>query len=140
MRHLFGGLKNNYYLCISERNNINPKSRKGTNTMKANEIRLVNVKQDQCKVYFHLDNGKTVVRTMEAGEIIAANRLRRTKGEDARIAEYARLFNEKYSEPQETMNVELNNSERRFFELHHMRSIGILTPGEGEEYQRLLNE
>ena len=108
--------------------------------MKANDIRLVNVKQDQCKVYFHLNNGKTVVRTMEASEIIAANSLRRTEGEDARIAEYARLFNEKYSEPQETMNVELNNSERRFFELHHMRSIGILTPDEGDEYQRLLNE
>ena len=108
--------------------------------MKANEIRLVNVKQDQCKVYFHLNNGKNVVRTMEAGEIIAANRLRRTEGEDARIAEYARLFNEKYSEPQETMSVELNNSERRFFELHHMRSIGILTPDEGDEYHRLLNE
>ena len=65
--------------------------------MKANEIRLVNVKQDLCKVYFHLHNGKTVVRTMEASEIIAANRLLRTKGEDARIAEYARLFNEKYT-------------------------------------------
>ena len=108
--------------------------------MKANEIRLVNVKQDQCKVYFHLDNGKTVVRTMEASEIIAANRLRRTKGEDARITEYARLFNEKYSEPQEIRHVELNNSERRFFELHHMRSIGILTPDEEDEYQRLLDE
>ena len=47
--------------------------------MKANEIRLVNVNQDLCKVYFHLNNGKTVVRTMEASEIIAANRLRRTK-------------------------------------------------------------
>ena len=108
--------------------------------MKANEIRLVNVKQDQCKVYFHLDNGKTVVRTMETCEIIAANRLRRTKGEDARIAEYVRLFNEKYSEPQEIRYVELNNSERRFFELHHMRSIGILTPDEEDEYQRLLDE
>ena len=108
--------------------------------MKANEIRLVNVKQDQCKVYFHLNNGKTVVRTVEACEIIAANRLRSTESEYARIAEYARLFNEKYSEPQETRNVELNNSERRLFELHHMRSIGILTPDEGDEYQRLLNE
>ena len=108
--------------------------------MKANEIRLVNVKQDQCKVYFHFNNGKTVVRTMEAGEIIAANRLRRTEGEDARIAEYARIFNEKYSEPQEIRHAELNNSERRFFELHHMRSIGILTPEDGYEYQRLLNE
>lgn len=108
--------------------------------MKVNEIRLVNVKQDQCKVYFHLNNGKTVVRTMEASEIIAANRLRRTESEDARIAEYARLFNAKYSEPQEEKYVELTNSERRFFELHHMRSIGILTPDDGDEYQRLLNE
>lgn len=96
--------------------------------------------QDQCKVYFHLNNGKTVVRTMEAGEIIAANRLRSTKSEDARIAEYARLFNEKYSEPQEIRHVEPTNSERRFFELHHMRSIGILTPEEEDEYQRLLDE
>ena len=55
--------------------------------MKANEIRLVNVKQDWCKVYFHLKNGKTVVRTMDVSEIIAANRLRRTKGEEERIAE-----------------------------------------------------
>ena len=108
--------------------------------MKANEIRLVNVKQDQCKVYFHLDNGEAFVRTMDAGEIIAANKLRRTEGEDARIAEYARLFNEKYSEPQEIRHVELTDSERRFFELHHMRSIGILTPGDEDEYQRLLNE
>ena len=77
---------------------------------------------------------------MEASEIIAANRLRRTEGEDARIAEYARLFSEKYSEPQETRNVELTDSDRRFFELHHMRSIGILTPGDEDEYQRLLNE
>lgn len=108
--------------------------------MKTNEIRLVNVNQDQCKVYFHLHNGKTVVRTMEAGEIIAANRMRSTKGEDARIAEYARLFNEKYSKPQDIRHVELNNSERRFFELHHMRSISILTPDEEDEYQRLLDE
>ena len=121
--------------------NITPPSPgRAKEQMKANEIRLVNVKQDQCKVYFHLNNGKTVVRTMEAGEIIAANRLRRTEGEDARIAEYARLFNEKYSETQEIRHVELTNSERRFFELHHMHSIGILTPDEEDEYQRLLNE
>ena len=108
--------------------------------MKANEVRLVNVKQEQCKVYFHLNNGKTVVRTMEAAEIIAANKLRRTEGEDARIAEYARLFNEKYSEPQEIRHVELTNSERRFFELHNMNSLGILTPDEEDEYYELLDE
>ena len=108
--------------------------------MKANEIRLVNVKQDWCKVYFHLNNGKTVVRTMDAGEIVAVNRVRRTEGEDARSAEYARLFNEKYSEPQEIRHVELTNSERRFLELHNTRPIGILTPDEEDEYKRLLDE
>lgn len=109
--------------------------------MKANEVRLVNVKQDQCKVYFNLNNGKTVVRTMEATEIIAANKLRRTEGEDARIAEYARLFNEKYSEPQEIKYVDrLTASERRFFELHQMNSLGILTPDEEDEYYELLDE
>lgn len=108
--------------------------------MKANEIKNVNVKQDQCKVYFHLNNGKTVVRTMKASEIIAANKLRRTEGEAARIAEYARLFNEKYSKPQKIRYVELTSSERRFFELHNMRSTGFLTPDEEDEYRRLLDE
>lgn len=108
--------------------------------MKANEVRLVNIKQDQCKVFFHLTDGKTIVRTMDIHDIMTANRMRRTGGEAARIAEYVRLFNEKYSEPQEIKYVELTASERRFFELHHMRSVGFLTPEEEDEYQRLLDE
>lgn len=108
--------------------------------MKANEVRLVNVKQDQCKVFFHLVDGKTIVRTMDIHDIMTANRMRRTEGEAARIAEYVRLFNEEYSEPQEIKYVELTASERRFFELHHMRSVGFLTPEEEDEYQRLLDE
>ena len=108
--------------------------------MKANEVRLVNVKQDQCKVFFHLTDGKTIVRTMDIHDIMTANRMRRTGGEAARIAEYVRIFNEKYGEPQEIKYVELTASERRFSELHHMRSVGFLTPEEEDEYQRLLDE
>ena len=119
---------------------ITTKPRKGQRTMKANEVRLVNVKQDQCKVFFRLTDGKTIVRTMDIHDIMTANRMRRTGGEAARIAEYVRLFNEKYGEPQEIKYVELTASERRFFELHHMRSVGFLTPEEEDEYQRLLDE
>lgn len=107
--------------------------------MKATEVRIINAKQENGKVFFHLTNGKTVVRTMCAQEIATANRIRNTHGEEARIAEFVRLFNEKYSEPQNLTNVELDAEERRFFELHNIRKIYPLTPEEEEEYQRLLN-
>ena len=63
--------------------------------MKATEVRIVNAKQENGKVSFHLTNGKTVVRTMCAQEIATANRIRNTHGEEARIAECVRLFKEK---------------------------------------------
>lgn len=108
--------------------------------MKANEVRLVNVKQDHRKVFFHLTDGKTIARTMDIQDIMNANKMRRTGGEAARIAEYVRLFNEEYSEPQEIKYVELTASEKRFFELHQMHSLGILTPDEEDEYYELLDE
>ena len=107
--------------------------------MKATEVRIVNAKQENGKVFFHLTNGKTVVRTMCSNEIATANRIRNTHGEEARIAEFVRLFNEKYSEPQNLTNVELDAEERRFFELHNIRKIYPLTPEEEEEYDRLSN-
>ena len=107
--------------------------------MKANEVRIVNAKQENGKVYFHLTNGKTVVRTMCAQEIATANRIRNTHGEEARIAEFVRLFNEKYSEPLNLTNVQLDEEDCRFFELHNIRKIYPLTPEEEEEYQILLN-
>ena len=108
--------------------------------MKANEVRLVNVHQDKCKVFFHLTDGKTIARTMDIHDIMNANKMRRAGGETARITEYVRLFNEKYSEPQEIKFVEMTASDKRFFQLHHMRSVGFLTPEEEDEYQRLLDE
>ena len=107
--------------------------------MKATEVRIVNAKQENGKVFFHLNDGKTIVRTMCAQEIATANRIRNTHGEEARIEEFVRLFNEKYSEPQNLTNVELDAEERRFFELHHIRKIYPLPPEEEDEYQRLLN-
>ena len=128
-----GSYSRRLYLCT-----IKIKNQTHT-TMKATEVRIVNAKQENGKVFFHLTNGKTIVRTMCAQEIATANRIRNTHGEEARIAEFVRLFNEKYSEPQNLTNVQLDAEERRFFELHNIRKIHPLTPEEEEEYQRMRN-
>ena len=44
--------------------------------MKANEVRIVNANQENGKVFFHLKNGKTIVRTMSHNEIATANYIR----------------------------------------------------------------
>ena len=108
--------------------------------MKSNEVRIVNANQENGKVFFHLVNGKTVVRTMCASEIIKANTIGNREGEDARIAEYVRLFNERYSEPQKITYVEPSESEKRYFELHNMSRICQLTPEDDEELEELENE
>ena len=108
--------------------------------MKANEVRIVNANQEKGKVFFHLKNGKTIVRTMSQNEIATANRIRNNYGEEARIAELVRLFNERYAEPQNIKNVELDEEERRFFELHNIRKIHPLTQEEEDEYNKLLNK
>ena len=108
--------------------------------MKANEIRIVNANQENGKVFFHMKNGKTIVRTMSQNEIATANYIRNNYGEEARIAEFVRLFNERYAEPQNITNVELDEEERRFFELHNIRKIHPLTHEEENEYNKLLNQ
>ena len=108
--------------------------------MKANEVRIVTAKQENGKVFFHLKDGKTIVRTMSQNEIATANRIRNTHGEEARIAEFVRLFNERYEEPQNITNVELDEEERRFFELHNLKEVYPLNPEEEDEYNRLLNK
>lgn len=105
--------------------------------MKVNEVRIINTNQEQCKVFFHLKNGKTIVRTMYASEIIKANTIGHRKGESARIAEFVGLFNEKYSEPQKVSNVALSASEKRYFELHNISNIIPLTDEEEEELKEL---
>lgn len=108
--------------------------------MKANEVRIVNANQEKGKVFFHMKDGKTIVRTMSQNEIATANYIRNNYGEEARIAEFVRLFNEKYSEPQNLTNVELDEEERRFFELHNIKEVYTLNPEEEDEYNRLLNK
>ena len=108
--------------------------------MKANEVRIVNANQEKGKVFFHLKNGKTIVRTMSQNEIATANRIRNNYGEEARIPEFVRLFNERYAEPQNITNVELDEEERRFFELHSIKEVYPLTPEEEDEYNKLLNQ
>ena len=108
--------------------------------MKANEIRIVNANQENGKVFFHLKNGKTIVRTMSHNEIATANYIRNNYGEEARISEFVRLFNEMYSEPQSITNVELDEEERRFFELHNIKEVYPLNPEEEDEYNKLLNQ
>ena len=108
--------------------------------MRANEVRIVNSNQENGKVIFHLVNGKTVVRTMCASEIIRANTIGNRDGADARIAEYVRLFDERYSEPQKITYVEQSESAKRYFELYNMGRICPPTPEEEEQLDGLENE
>ena len=48
--------------------------------MKANEVRVVNANQENGKVFFHMKNGKTIVRTMSQKEIATANYIRNNYG------------------------------------------------------------
>ena len=112
----------------------------GREIMIANDVRIVNSNQEKGKVFFHMVNGKTVVRTMCASEIIRANTIGNREGSDARIAEYVRLFNERYSEPKKITYVDLSSSEKRYFELHNMSNVVPLTPDEEEELEELKNE
>ena len=105
--------------------------------MKKNEVRMINTNQEKGKVFFHMADGKTIIRTMSASEIRKANTIGNREGEDARIAEYVRLFNEQYSEPQTVANVELSASEKRYFELHNMSKVMPLDAEQEEELKDL---
>ena len=105
--------------------------------MKKNEVRMINANQEKGKVFFHMADGKTIIRTMSASEIRKANTIGSREGEDARIDEYVRLFNEQYSEPQTVGNVELSTSEKRYFELQNMSKVMPLNAEQEEELKKL---
>ena len=105
-----------------------------------NEIRLINTNQEKGKVFFHMVNGETIVRTMSASEIRKANTIGNRHGEDARKAEYVRLFNEQYSEPQTVANVEMSANEKRYFELQNMSKVFPLDAEQEEELKELANQ
>lgn len=105
-----------------------------------NEIRLINTNQEKGRVFFHMVNGETIVRTMSASEIRKANTIGNRHGEEARKAEYVRLFNEQYSEPQTVCNVELSESDKRYFELQNMSKVFPLDAEQKEELKELANQ
>ena len=105
--------------------------------MKKNEVRMINANQEKGKVFFHMADGKTIIRTMSASEIRKANTIGNREGEDARIAEYVRLFNERYSEPKKITYVDLSSSEKRYFELHNMSKVMPLDAEQEEELKEL---
>ena len=105
--------------------------------MRSNEVRMVNANQERGIVHFHLADNTTVTRTMSASEIRKANTIGSRQGEEARKAEYVRLFNEKYSEPQSISNVELSAQEKRYFELRNMSKVFPLDADQEEELKSL---
>ena len=105
--------------------------------MKKNEVRIVNTNQEKGKVFFHMVDGKTIIRTMSASEIRKANTIGNREGEDARIAEYVRLFNEQYSEPQTVANVKRSASDKRYFELQNMSKVFPLDAEQEAELKEL---
>ena len=105
--------------------------------MKKNEVRMINANQEKGKVFFHMTDGKTIIRTMSASGIRKANTIGNREGEDSRIAEYVRQPNEQYSEPQTVANVELSASEKRYFELHNMSKVMPLDAEQEEELKEL---
>ena len=107
---------------------------------KINEVKQVNANQETGKVFFHMMNGKTIVRTIDKSEIRIANTITRRNGAVAGMEEYIRLFNEKYSEPQTVGHVELSASEKRFFELQNMSKVMPLDAEQEEEMKQLMNE
>ena len=108
--------------------------------MKKNEVRMVNANQEKGKVLFHMTDGKTVTRTMSASDIRKANTIGNRQGEDARIAEYVRLFNEQYSEPQTVGHIKLSASEKRYFELQNMSKVFPLDAEQEAELRELANQ
>ena len=105
--------------------------------MRSDEVRMVNANQERGIVRFHLADNTTITRTMSASEIRKANTIGSRQGEEARKAEYVRLFNEKYSEPQSISNVELSAQEKRYFELRNMSKVFSLDADQEEELKRL---
>ena len=105
--------------------------------MKKIEVRMINANQEKGKVFYHMVDGKTIIRTMSASEIRKANTIGNREGEDARIAEYVRLFNEQYSEPQTVANVELSASDKRYFELQNMSKVFPLDAEQEAELKEL---
>lgn len=107
--------------------------------MKAEDIKLVNEYQESGRVFVHLNNGKTICRTMTSKEVQAAQRIRASEGMLAFKTEIARLFNKQYREPQRA-NRATTTEDEHFNLLRVKRDIIPLTEDEEIEYQNLINK
>lgn len=107
--------------------------------MSAEDIKLVNEYQESGRVFIHLNDGKTICRTMTSKEVQAAQRIRASEGMLAFKIEIARLFNEKYFESQRASTVATAEDEQLNM-LRGKREIIPLTEDEELEYNHLLNK
>lgn len=106
----------------------------------AQDIRFINENQESGRVFFHTLDGATIVRTMTSSEVRGAQVIRSRQGVAAFNEEMCRLFNEKYSEPQQFNVKPMTQDDARFFELRHIRTVRTLTPEEEAEYRELSNK
>lgn len=107
--------------------------------MSAEDIKLVNEYQESGRVFVHLNDGRTICRTMTSKEVQAAQRVRASEGMQAFKTEIARLFNEQYREPQRA-NRAITAEDEQFYLLRGKRDIIPLTEYEEVEYQYLLQK
>lgn len=109
------------------------------NDVSAEDIKTVNEYQESGRVFVHLNNGKTICRTMTSKEVQAAQRIRASEGMLAFKTEIARLFNKQYREPQRA-NRATTAEDEHFNLLRVKRDIIPLTEDEAFEYQNLINK
>lgn len=109
------------------------------NALSADDIKVVNEYQESGRVFIHLNDGRTICRTMTSKEVQAAQRIRASEGMQAFKTEIARLFNEQYREPQRA-NRAITAEDEQFYLLRGKRDIIPLTEDEEAEYQYLLQK
>ena len=89
--------------------------------IEASDIRIANIIVGSSRLFIHLFDGQTIVRTISCGEVTRLQKIESHEGILSYKDAVARLFNEKYVEPQEM--VKLSDSDKRFWE-NHMLNVG----------------
>lgn len=89
--------------------------------IEASDIRIANIIASSSRLFIHTNDGRTVIRTISCGEVTRLQTIESHEGVVAYKEAIARLFNEKYREPQK--RVELSASDKRFWE-NHMLNVG----------------
>lgn len=109
------------------------------NDVSAEDIKTVNEYQESGRIFIHLNDGRTICRTMTSRDVQTAQRIRANEGIKAFKIEIARLFNEKYFESQRASTVATAEDEQLNM-LRGKREIIPLTEDEELEYNHLLNK